>query len=301
MGVRATGIGWVAGMAVLAVLVVGGMAWVTGAGGEEDARAAPAALPREITSSEGRDLYRAERVAERDCMTRLGFQVVLTPDRAPDRARSFAFVVDDVAWARRHGYGREFERATDAGRASDPNEKYIRGLSPQRRAAALRAYNGDPANGVTVRLPSGGTIGHSVEGCGSSAERTLYGDYETWYRANKIDQDLVGVSHRRVRQDPEFRTATARWAECAHAAGLPYPTPEALRAALPASAPAATEIRYAVAEATCAGSTGLAQKAADLKQRYLDELRVEHRDAVVTARQRRLDALPIAQTLLASQ
>lgn len=288
-----------AGLVVLALVATVGAAWMTGSGAGVD-RQAVAPLPREITSAEGRTLYRAERVVERNCMAQLGFQVVLTSDTVPDAARSFPFVVDDVAWARRYGYGREFERAADAGRATDPNETYIRGLSPQRRGAALRAFNGDPANGITVRLPSGGTIGHSVEGCGSTAQRTLYGDYATWYRANKIDQDLVGMSHLRVRLDPAYRAATARWAQCARAAGLPYPTPEALRGALSASAPAATEIRYAVAEAVCAGSSGLAQTAADLKRRYLDQLRAEHRDAVATARQRRLDALPIARMLLAA-
>jgi hypothetical protein len=260
----------------------------------------PAGLPREITPDEGRTLYQAERVAERDCMARLGFQLVLTPDPVPETARSFPFVVDDVAWTRRYGYGLAFERVAAAGRATDPNETYFRGLSPQRRVAALRAFNGDPANGVSVPLPSGGTIGHSVEGCGSTAQRVLYGDYPTWYRADKVDRDLVGLANLRVRRDSKYRAATARWAECAATAGLPYATPEALREALPDSAPKATEIRYAEVEATCAHSSGLARTAADLQRRHLDRLRAEHHDAVATARQRRLQALPTARKLLAA-
>ncbi|MFI9240475.1 hypothetical protein [Streptomyces sp. NPDC053079] len=79
--------------------------------------------------------------------------------------REFPYVLDDPAWAERHGYGRaEREREREEARR-DPNGLYVRSLPPHRRPQALAAANGPRPRGLLATLPSGGRIQRSDQGC----------------------------------------------------------------------------------------------------------------------------------------
>ena len=233
-------------------------------------------------------------------MARLGFRLVLTTDPVPETARSFPFVVDDVAWTRRYGYGLAFERVAAAGRATDPNETYFRGLSPQRRVAALRAFNGDPANGVSV---------HPAQRRHDRAQRRGLRQHGATRRLRRLS-DLV--PRRQGRPGPRGPS------ESPGPARLRIPGGDGAlgrvrrhrRAALRDAGGVARGIAGLGTEGhgdpvrRSRGDLRTQQRAGpnsrDLQRRYLDQLRAEHHDAVATARQRRLQALPTARKLLAA-
>ncbi|MFE6282150.1 hypothetical protein [Streptomyces sp. NPDC057877] len=290
-------------MPVLAALLLAALAACGPGRGTAGPDAGPArALPRQVTAEESATLRRAELVLERRCMRRAGFRLPAVPEpaRTGPPPPPMRLVLADTAWARAHGYG-SLVRASGrdaAPRAEDPVDTYVRGLTPQRRAAALRAWQGGGRDTVEVTLPSGMTTGRSTRGCTSEARGELYGDFRTWFGADAVDRDIVTLALSRAETDPAFTGALRGWAACMAGRGLPHASPQHLRAALGASATEAEEVRYAVAEAECAVASGLAEAAADAERRHLAALRARYRADVTNARAMRLAALAKAALIL---
>ncbi|MFJ5260823.1 hypothetical protein ACIQAC_10220 [Streptomyces sp. NPDC088387] len=260
------------------------------------------ALPREATTAELLTLARAEDVLERRCLARAGFRLPAAPEPARSGAEPppMALVLGDVDWAREHGYGTRVRtpEETTRLRADDPVGDYLRALSPERRAEALRVWQGGGVDTVEVTLPSGATTGRSTRGCTSEARGELYGDFRVWFGADAVDRGVSALAMSRAQADPTYTKALRRWADCVAGRGLRHESPSALRAALGDSAPAAKEIEYAVAEAECAVGSGLAKVAVDVGERQLAEARERYRADVTNARRMRLAALPKAQRIV---
>lgn len=265
----------------------------------------PAATAQAASAPPAEVLYAATQLLIRDCMQRRGFRYWPVPRRPVPELREFPYVLDDVSYARRYGYGGVLERRFEAAMAADPNARYARQLPPERGAAAVRAVNGDPGEPDALRatMPGGGVLRRSSHSCTSEAERHLYGDLPTWYRAAKITDSLAGLRVGRVLADPRYADGVTAWRRCMRAAGQDFTDPAAARASVPEPASdtvSAGEVRLAVAEATCATNTGLGRLA-----RRLD---AEHRRAVErqfhteVADRLRLEAaaLPRARAVLAA-
>lgn len=256
---------------------------------------------RPLTETEEALLYDAEQVLVRDCMARDGFRIwITTYDDQPEPER-FPYVVDDIDWASRHGYGTELRRSADAQAAADPNKAYFDNLPADRRKAAVAALNGTGPGRVETVLPTGGLLARYDNGCTSQAWHELYGDLAAWYRATKIIEVLPGLWQGRVVADPVFTAAVARWSGCMREAGHPYESPAAARAAFrspDAKTGREAEIRTAVAEATCAGRTGLAATASELDQSCQADVHAEHREVLETKLRLQLAALPRAQSVM---
>ena len=47
--------------------------------------------------------------------------------------QQFPYVLTDIGWAARHGYGSDLERQAERLRQGDPNTVYLLSLTPQRR------------------------------------------------------------------------------------------------------------------------------------------------------------------------
>lgn len=258
---------------------------------------------RALTETEKALLHDAEQVLVRDCMTRAGFRIwITTYDDQPER---FPYVVDDIDWASQHGYGTDLRRRADAQAAADPNKSYFESLPPDRRKAAVAALNGTGPGRVEAVLPTGGLMAKYDNGCTSEAWRELYGDLEAWYRATKVTEVLPGLWRQRVVADPAFTAAVARWSGCMREAGHPYKSPAAARAAARSAArsPDAmpgrdVEIHTAVAEATCAGRTGLAATARELDQSCRADVHAKYRAELDTKLRLQLEALPRAQAVM---
>lgn len=258
---------------------------------------------RDVSRQEKHLLYTAEQILQRRCMQRYGFQFWITPENPLPEDREFPYVVDDVPWARRHGYGSDLRRRVNELRRSNPNQRYLRTLSPQRRAAAITALDGDRNKVLEVQLPTGAVMGRSERGCSAEAERRLYGDLGTWFHAKAITADLLAIRRARVLGDPAFAAAVRRWSACMTGHGYAFASPDATRSAFPDPQTAAVrtrEIRLAVAEATCAGSSGLADTARHLDRRYEKALNKQYWPVVTTRLHLELAAVPRARSVLAT-
>lgn len=238
-----------------------------------------------------------------ECLARRGFTL---PDEVAASGldlREFPYGVDDVEWATSHGYGTDLMDQAERERKSSPRKLFLDGLPPARRAAILLAMNGAGPRSTSVteaRLPSGGVVRRSSDSCIAEAERELYGDLATWYRVERVTDNLPGVWVAEVLADPAYRSAIGAWATCMRGRGYRYDNPSKAHQDL-RTAPGATrerEIRTAVAEATCAHSSGLAATARGLEQRYAAAVRTKYAGEIETRRRLEDAAVPRACALL---
>lgn len=278
--------------------------------------AGPERPPPEVTAGEARVLWDAEQALVRDCMARHGFKYWAVPRNSIPENQEFPYVVDDLGWARRHGYGSDISRRIDRLREQNPNRRYLNSLPRQRRAAAFVALYGVPPrpsaatrrpDQLEARLPTGAVVRRSAVSCTSEAPGRLYGDLRTWFRSTRVVQNLTDLRRTLVVNDPRFRTAVSAWAVCMRARGHPYAHPRLARAAALAARDRAgpatrekRERRIAVAEAICAGETGLSAKARELDEKYARDLLARYRPDVTAERRMRRDALPTALRITAA-
>ncbi|MFD7081868.1 hypothetical protein [Streptomyces sp. NPDC059918] len=291
------------------LLLLGGCGPAAGAPGGASSEAAPGragraeplAPAREPSAAESRLLERAEQILISRCMDGRGFPYAVT--EAPDTgARSFPYGVDDVEWARAHGYGGRDERAAARAREADPNQRYFRGLSASGRAAARTALMGSAPVGLSATAPTGMTITASPEGCIADAERTLYGDLAAWFRVKVVTMNLRPLRETRVHEDRRYADAVGQWAACMRAAGRPYAGPDASRQAaarfgesMPPAEADAAEAELAVIEATCASGTPLARVSKALDHAYGEQLRARHQEEIALRWRLQNGALPTAR------
>jgi hypothetical protein len=258
---------------------------------------------RPLTTEESSTLFRAEQTLIQRCMAQQGFDWTPSVENPIPEDRDFPYGIDDLTWARTHGYGSDIQDQIVQVRESDPNRRYAAALPPERRHAATDALNGTD-RAVNVTMPNGLVVSRSTQGCRAESERDLYGDLATWSAAHLTSSGLGRLAQARVLADPRFTTAVSHWAACMKRAGHDVATPAAARGAFAdrAATPASRrrEVATATAEATCATSTDLSTTAKDLDRRYADQLRAEHRAQVDTELRLRLQALPKAQALVGS-
>lgn len=255
--------------------------------------------PARLSDSDALDLGR--QILIRDCMRQAGFDYRVTPRPVLPDDREFPYVVDDVGWARKHGYGTDIQRSLEALRVADPNKRYFNALPAERRSAALSAANGVKPTGLTAKDPGGVTMSRSDQGCQTSADRELFGDPQAWFQAKVTVQALGPIRISHVTADPQFAAATRPWAACMRAAGYPYASPVDLRNHLPPPEkplPFADEQRMAVAEATCAVDSELAATAKALDARHDTLLRQQYKTDLDTEQRLRQVALPRARELV---
>ncbi|SEP49730.1 hypothetical protein [Amycolatopsis saalfeldensis] len=258
--------------------------------------------PRQTTVSAADEntLDLAEQLLIRDCMGKAGFEYFVVPENAVPDNKEFPYVLTDVAWARKHGYGNDVQHQL---RAADRNRSYFATLPAARQQAANVAEYGASPTGVTAKMPDGPVYTHSQQGCQASAERTLYGDLQSWFQAKMFALDLTEMKVDKVKADSRYTAATAAWATCMKAAGHPFDNPDKLRVSLPDTdemKPAASEVQLAVTEATCANSTVLATVAATLDAEYTTRLDQTYASDVDKHRWLQLSALPAARTMVAA-
>ncbi|QES51699.1 hypothetical protein DEJ50_31455 [Streptomyces venezuelae] len=268
-------------------------------------RAADAAGP-DLTTAELHTLERAEQVLIGRCLRAQHFAYVEPGPEPEPGTRRFRYVVDDIAWARSHGYGLEQERRIAARKDADPNARYFRSLPPERRKAALAALNGARPVGLSVGMPGGGVASASDSGCTAGAQRNLYGDLRSWFSARLVVANLAPLYVPRVREDRRFRQAEAAWARCmaglGHRLAGPHESRQALAAlvrGLPPARARTAEIRLAVAEAECARDSGLAKTADALDEQYGAEVRHRYGAQIATRLRLQRSALPRAHRILA--
>lgn len=257
---------------------------------------------QEISRHELNLLDIAEQTLERECMERSGFRLWVTPRDAVSGPLNFPYVLDNVDYAAQQGYGTRLRQLEDERARTDPNTVYFESLPADRKAALVAAANGAAPIGLEANLPNGMVVRHSDQGCSAEAQRRLYGDLRAWYQARKTAEALPGIRRGLVTADPELHRALPAWSNCMRERGHSYRSPEDIRVALPQpDQPGAheTEVRLAVAEATCAKQTGLAETVRELDRHYAATLGHEfHRD-LDAMRRMQFTALPLARAVVA--
>ncbi|MEU3404482.1 hypothetical protein ABZ766_11115 [Streptomyces sp. NPDC006670] len=272
----------------------------------ERAAAVDRASAAEPTAGQSRVLARAEQILISRCMAARGLTYAVTePVREEGAARSFPYGVDDVDWARAHGYGGRAERAAAEARAADPNQLWFHRLPARERAAARTALMGASPTGLSATAPTGMTLTASTDGCIARAQRTLYGDLPAWFRVKVVTMNLRPAQEERVRRDARYAEAVGRWAACMAEAGRPYASPAdsrqaaaALAEGLPPDRADTAETALAVTEATCATSSGLGRVSQALDRAYGEEVRTRHQDDITLGRRLQNAALPTAERVV---
>lgn len=281
----------------IALAVMAG--WVVIGNGTGTAEDAPSSGDRPVAATKDELLHRAsERLIAR-CMTRHGFAYAEQPPPSSTEP-DFRYVLDDVGWARKHGYGTLLDRPGAWER--DANFGNLKKLTPERQRAWQRTLMGSGRQ-LVVDLPDRGRISAPDNGCTAEARRVLYEDLAGWYRVRRIVDHLGSYVAGKVVGASVYRTGLTAWATCVHKRGYAASSPQELRELVAPTAQEPTgeqagarEIAAAETEAECATSTGFSQTIGALEHRYrpeierrfareLDALKSFERKAVPRARQ----------------
>ncbi|WSF14681.1 hypothetical protein OG566_01375 [Streptomyces sp. NBC_01353] len=299
-----------------ALLMAGSIVGCAGGSGDEPRAGGPPseAAPRpeeirDLTTGEEILVERAERILVKRCMEGSGFTYWLRPPVSAEERAGRGFVLDDIAWARTYGYGREFEQRGEKARLSDPNAAYANGLPEPDRIRYSKTLDGDPAQGMmSVRLPSGGTVQKPRTGCWNTAGEQLYGDIAAWFRTKKTATSLTPLYVPELLKDRRLTTAVAAWARCMKKAGHAYASPDDIRAkrhslveGMSPRRAHATEVELAVVEATCAVETSLGRTARALESEYRAKKLQPYSEDLATYQRTRLTALARAETITGSK
>ncbi|MBQ0853861.1 hypothetical protein J8N05_37485 [Streptomyces sp. BH-SS-21] len=263
---------------------------------------------RELTRAEQGKVEHAEERLIQQCMRRQGldYRVVPRVDADTDRAFSYRLVWDDVAWARKHGYGERLRRAffeeRERGQAVSPG-KALSSAERERFATALQGPSDTPM--LSVRLPAGGTVRSPNGGCTRTARDELYGDARAFFHADKIATNLSAVYMPRLMRDPRFTAALKAWSRCMRSeTGRVYADPEAARAdaqkrseGLSDERAHAVAVGIAVAEAECARGITLHSTLVRLDGEYGAPVRERYAEEIADDRRMKLTALRRADRL----
>lgn len=242
-----------------------------------------------VSASDTNLLVNAEQVLIRNCMRRHGFTYWPLPASQAYPVLKFPYVITSVPWARRYGFSGALAPVT----SRDPNQRYYGQLTAPRQTAYSDALVGRPGSpGVTTPLPTGGIDGHSADGCQATADRQLYGNYSAWFKARFVALDLPRLWQAMVLNDRRYSSAVSMWSSCMRAKGYRYSSPAQ------AASRWSQQIPAAVAEAQCAGNTGLTRVADRLSQVFAARVSHEFRSSLEAEWRLERSALPRARRVL---
>lgn len=98
---------------------------------------------RHVSDDPEQTLHLAEQLLIKKCMEKRGYEYWVEERPAADGASRFPYVVDDPAWAARHGYGTDLYRERQQEALRDPNQRYYRSM-PAGRAPSWSVPSTDP-------------------------------------------------------------------------------------------------------------------------------------------------------------
>ncbi|MCX4906001.1 hypothetical protein [Streptomyces sp. NBC_00878] len=263
---------------------------------------------RELTDAEQVLLQRAEALLVKKCMEAEGFKYWLGWLPTVDDLKGGGYVLTDVGWAKKHGYGSRLKDKLQDVQRDDPNSAYANALPKEERVRYSKTLEGGPSSGMlTAELPAGGTVQTPRDSCQADAKGRLYGNFETWFRAEKTATNLSALYVPDLIKDKRFVNAVKDWSACMREAGHDYADPPEIRErlskvtkGLSTEKAFAAEVDLAVAEATCATETPLADTARTLQTEYRDKKLQRYGDDIATYQRMRLDALARAEDITGS-
>jgi hypothetical protein len=209
----------------------------------------------------------ADQLLIRDCMRSMGFAYMIVRDPVEPPELEYPFGIDNIAWARANGFGRDLIERISA------NERYVSGLSQSEQNRYSLDLNGPGPSGpgVAVQLPTGEFLGHSTSGCIAEADRELYGNYDAWFKVDSQYQDLSNVADANVMSDPIYSSDLKQWSLCMFKSGFKFDSPaQAMEEFLSSSPPGprAMAVQVAVREAVCGERVRLFRTSNQLAQKF---------------------------------
>ncbi len=219
-------------------------------------------------------------------------------------AREFGFgIAESLQVAERQ---RQVSAATPAtGSSSNDPERYSSADKPG-YTAALEGPSGQ--NG-TFTVPGIARHGYPTKGCVANAASTLYGNALLWVEATYLPEDLNLVVTQNVHTNPEFISASKRWASCfAKATARQVQSPDLVVTSLvrppagqrPVAPPHAVESALAVADTHCQYSSGFVQRSVALRRKYATEQAGPYEGLLLTLVEARSLARRKAEAVLAA-
>lgn len=216
-----------AGLVAVAVTVAGTLSacGTQDAGSEAGGPAVAVKVDRQVRLT----LTHEANLATARCMHRLGFEYYV-PRIAdePQADISFPYGNDDVQFARRYpftAHRRVGGGVVDLAKPAASPER-SRGLSRGGTPEWKKALYGDGET-VTFPLPGGGQGGMFVGGCSAEGVRAVFGaDVKRWLIASNTADSLDAEVAGRVLQEPEYRSAYAKWRDCVQRAGYTPTSPQ---------------------------------------------------------------------------
>jgi hypothetical protein len=258
-----------------------------------------------LDEDEERLLSYAEATLASRCMAKRGLKYVARMAPRDDRRRA-KWGTEDVAYARKHGYGVELASSVDKFVREDPNANL--GLSPDQQRTWEEAYFGTDSTRIRVTLPDGDQYEAPGTGCLAEARKELYGDLQQQTRLFYYMQALRLDAANMVKADPAYLAAVDRWRRCMQSRGYSYPNPLGAiedatlsyrRFGPKGHARARTrEIQIAVADATCGKQSKLVAVATEKERLYQSQVMQEHEGDVVAFHELYSVALGRAKRLL---
>ncbi|MET7366683.1 hypothetical protein ABZS61_12770 [Streptomyces sp. NPDC005566] len=259
---------------------------------------------RDLTVPEEMEIEYAEYALVKECMENKGFEYWAGPVASADARKAGRYVNDDIAWARKYGYGRPFDEAAEKDRREHPNVRFPNALPRKDRIRYNTALNGDYDNVLRVDLPAGGTIETPREGCWAGARTRLYGDLEDWFKAKKTVTSLTPLYVPDILADERLKKAITAWSQCMGEADRAFSSPDDLRekritltAQMSSRDAQEFEVELAVNEATCATKTSLGKISRDLEREYLSVMLKKYGKENTAYQRMRLTALSRARDL----
>ncbi|MEU6182374.1 hypothetical protein [Streptomyces coeruleorubidus] len=245
---------------------------------------------RQLTDAEQLRISDAQQRLIGACMRRQGFEFWEAARLSLEESRTLGYVLDDVAWARKYGYGSRLQAKDAAARAANPNLAYRQRLSEQRRQAYDEALDGGVDVPVmAVEIPGRGSVRKQMGGCVAESEKKLYGDPREWFRTEKTAGHLRALYVPRVLADQRFSAGQNAWSRCMKRSGYDYEDPGASRRSAVAQSDRAAdpqvfeaERKLAVADATCAKDTDLRSIGEERESHYVAQLRDRYGEALDT-------------------
>lgn len=249
-------------------------------------------------------LHDAVEFRIRDCMAAQGVRYIPGPRSPGFGYRSFPYVIDDVGWAKAHGFGRDIEAKLDQDAKNGTAGRYYHSLSREQLDAYGQALTRGRLTGLSATSPLGGTVTHSDGGCEAEVWQQIYGSAAQWFQASTIVTNLDNIRHSMVQSDNKFAVAVHAWSKCMLGNGIAVADPATLQQTQLAKTGVTAQsqdIAVATFEAQCAVTSGLSRSVQELDHSYGDQLHTKYRSTYDTLYRLQLTALPLARSVARSK
>lgn len=262
-------------------------------------------------------LVAAESQLVARCMKAAGFVFYPAPEVPDSPTDPFDHAALSVADAKRDGYGLVRgkdvaqpgdQRADPGAAAQQANEAYVKKLTAADAERYTRTLFGTDDTAVQVKVGDQ-TISQNSNGCQATVQRGIYGDFAKHLQTSVVTGNVLAQASQRVSGDQELIASQKQWSQCMRQAGYVYASRRQARTEISQryyqrgvdrNAVFRAEIATAIADATCAASTGFEQVQRAAQARAVAQVVTDYEGVLLAARELNSAAVTRAKAALAT-